>query len=129
MKNELKKYIAVDIGASGGRHIVGWTENGVLRTEEAYRFANGMEERNGCLLWDIDRLYNEVLEGAKRSLSKHPGITSMAIDTWGVDYALIGKDGGAVLPVHAYRDARNAAAAEAVHKIIPAREIYARCGI
>ena len=54
------RYLAVDIGASSGRHIVGWQENGALRTKEVYRFPNGVHEENGHLVWDMEALLGEV---------------------------------------------------------------------
>ena len=59
----MKAYLAIDIGASSGRHIVGWTEDGELKTEEVYRFPNGVTERGGNLTWDIDALLTHVKLG------------------------------------------------------------------
>ena len=58
-----KNYLAIDIGASSGRHIVGWMENGVLRTEEVYRFPNSVRRVDGHLEWDIDSLFAHVKQG------------------------------------------------------------------
>ena len=62
-------FLAIDLGASGGRHIVGWEENGEIRTEEIYRFPNGMDERDGHLVWDTDRLFSEVKTGIRKSFT------------------------------------------------------------
>ena len=86
-------YLAVDIGASSGRHIVGWLENGELMTDELYRFYNGMDTVDGHLVWDSDRLIREVEAGIAECFKKYPVIESLSIDTWGVDYVLIDKDG------------------------------------
>ena len=59
-------YLAIDIGASSGRHILGWIENGKIRIEEIHRFQNGIVGRNGHLCWDVDHLFHEVVEGLKR---------------------------------------------------------------
>ena len=59
----MKYYLAIDIGASSGRHIVGWQENGMLRTEEVYRFPNGVKEEGGHLVWDIAALFSHVKKG------------------------------------------------------------------
>ena len=99
----MKYYLAVDIGASSGRHIVGWVENGKIETEELYRFYNGMDEKDGHLVWDTVRLFNEIKAGLKIAFEKYPVIESMSIDTWGVDYVLL-KGDEEVYPVYAYRD-------------------------
>jgi len=124
----MKYYLAVDIGASSGRHIVGWYEGGEVRTEEVYRFANGMDKRNGHLVWDTERLVREVKEGLRRALQKYPETISMSIDTWGVDYVLLRGD-EEVYPVFAYRDSRTDESIPEVHKIIPFEELYSRTGI
>ena len=124
----MKAYLAVDIGASSGRHIVGWIENGELRTEEIYRFPNEMNEVNGHLTWDTDRLVREVKEGLRLSLEKYPDLVSMSVDTWGVDYVLMRGD-TEVKPTYAYRDSRTEESIPEVHKIIPFEELYSRTGI
>ncbi len=121
-------YLAVDIGASSGRHIVGWLEGGELMTEEIYRFPNGMDELDGHLVWDVERLVREVKEGLKRSLEKYPDIVSMSVDTWGVDYVLL-RGECEVLPAFAYRDSRTDGSVPEVHNIIPPEELYSRTGI
>ena len=87
-----KNYLAIDIGASSGRHIVGWMENGVLRTEEVYRFPNSVRRVDGHLEWDIDSLLVHVKQGIREAFAKYPEIESLSIDTWAVDYVLL-KDG------------------------------------
>ena len=118
----MKAYLAVDIGASSGRHIVGWIENGEIKTEEIYRFPNGMDERDGHLVWDAERLVKEVKDGLKLALAKHPDIVSMSVDTWGVDYVLLRKE-KEVYPVYAYRDSRTEQSIPEVHKIISEDEL------
>ena len=124
----MKYYLAIDIGASSGRHIVGWQEGGELRTEEVYRFQNGVTESEGHLIWDIDRLEREVRAGIDAAREKYPKIESLSIDTWGVDYVLL-RGGQPVLPCYAYRDSRTESAIPRVHEIIPFEELYARTGI
>ena len=87
-----KNYLSIDIGASSGRHIVGWMENGVLRTEEVYRFPNSVQRVDGHLEWDIDSLFANVKQGIREAFAKYPNIESLSIDTWAVDYVLL-KDG------------------------------------
>ena len=100
-----KNYLAIDIGASSGRHIVGWVENGVLRTEEVYRFPNSVQRVDGHLEWDIDSLFANVKQGIREAFAKYPEIESLSIDTWAVDYVLL-KNGQPLSPVYAYRDSR-----------------------
>ena len=124
----MKAYLAVDIGASSGRHIVGWIENGELCTEEIYRFPNVMDEVDGHLTWDTDRLVREVKEGLRLSLEKYPDLVSMSVDTWGVDYVLM-RGEVEVKPTYAYRDSRTEESIPEVHRIIPFEELYSRTGI
>ena len=93
----MKYFLAIDIGASSGRHIVGWKEDGEIRTREVYRFPNGMSEDNGCLTWDIDALESHVRAGIEEALKSFPRIESLSVDTWGVDYVLM-DDSGPILP-------------------------------
>ena len=81
----MKYYLAIDIGASSGRHIVGWKEDGVLKTEEVFRFPNGMQNDGQRLTWDIKALFDSVVEGIKAAFAKYPSIESLSIATWGVD--------------------------------------------
>ena len=122
-----KYYLAVDIGASSGRHIVGWLEGGELKTQEVYRFPNGVTEQDGHLTWDIDALLAHVKAGIEKAREKYE-ITSLSIDTWGVDYVLL-KGDETVCPVYAYRDRRTESAIPAVHEKIPFVELYRRTGI
>ena len=125
----MKYYLAIDIGASSGRHIIGYAdENGKLVTEELYRFPNGMQKQDGHLVWDTEGLLKSVLEGIKACLAKYPKIESLSIDTWGVDYVLM-KGDTPVAPTYAYRDDRTAPAIEAVHKILPFEKLFEKTGI
>ncbi len=124
----MKYYLAIDIGASSGRHIVGWKENGNIMTEEVYRFPNAVREQEGHLTWDIESLTAHVKEGIGRAREKYPDIVSLSVDTWGVDYVLLRGD-REVLPVYAYRDSRTEAVIPEVHSIIPFTELYRRTGI
>lgn len=124
----MKYYLAVDIGASSGRHIVGWREKGRINTEEVYRFPNGVKEENGHLVWDIAGLFRSVKEGIKAAFRKYPKIESMAIDTWGVDYVLLNGE-KEILPCYSYRDSRTERAVSAVHEKIPFETLYEKTGI
>ena len=124
----MKYYLAIDIGASSGRHIVGWTDGGEVKTEEVYRFPNGVTERDGHLIWDIDTLLFHVKTGITEAKRRYPQIESLAVDTWGVDYVLL-KGDQVVYPCFAYRDNRTEAVIEQVHEKLPFSELYRRTGI
>ena len=124
----MKYCLAIDIGASSGRHIVGWMENGEIRTREVYRFPNGVKEENGHLTWDIEALENHVKAGIEEALKAFPGIESLSIDTWGVDYVLMNRT-EPILPCYAYRDSRTEAVIPRVHDKMPFEELYRRTGI
>lgn len=128
MINEMKAYLAIDIGASSGRHIIGYYYDGKLKTEEIYRFKNYLKDYNGSLVWDIDYLFEQVKEGIKIIFSKKIDIISMAIDTWGVDYALL-KGEEIIYPVYAYRDSRTKKYISEIEQLIPANELYNVTGI
>lgn len=125
----MKTFLAVDIGASSGRHMLGWMEDGQIRMQEIYRFENGMISRDGRLCWDVDRLFREILEGMKkcRSLGHIP--ESMGIDTWAVDYVLLDRDGRLLGPAVGYRDSRTRGVDEKVYALVPEEELYDRTGI
>ena len=123
----MKYCLAIDIGASSGRHIVGWREDGELKTKEVYRFPNGVLEQAGHLVWNVDALLAHVKTGITAAKTEFPGIVSLSIDTWGVDYVLLRGD-EEVRPVYAYRDSRTEAVIPKVHEILPFSELYAKTG-
>ena len=123
----MKFYLAIDIGASSGRHIVGWQENGILNTAEVYRFPNGVHTENGHLVWNVDALFQEVKNGIRAALKEYPKIESLSIDTWGVDYVLL-KGTEELHPVYAYRDSRTEAVIPQVHGKVSFSELYNRIG-
>nr|MBO4518110.1 rhamnulokinase [Clostridia bacterium] len=122
-------FLAIDIGASSGRHILGHTENGKLVLEEIYRFKNGAVKKDGKLVWDDKALFASIVEGLKKckELGKIP--LSLGIDTWGVDYALLDKDDNLIGEIYSYRDERTLAVMDEVYGIIPKSELYTRTGI
>ena len=124
----MRYYLAIDIGASSGRHIVGWLEKGVLKTEEVYRFPNGVTELDGHLTWDIDALTEHVRTGVDKALERFGKIESLSVDTWGVDYVLL-KGEEAVRPCYAYRDSRTEAVIPLVHEKMAFSELYRHTGI
>ncbi len=125
----MKYFLAIDIGASSGRHIVGWLESGKLKTQEIYRFTNGTDTKGGHLIWNTERLFTEIKNGLKKAkvIGKIPSY--IGIDTWAVDYALLDKEDKLISEVFAYRDSRNIKAAEAVHRKIPFNLLYKKTGI
>lgn len=122
-------YLAVDIGASSGRHILAHMENGKLQLEEVHRFYNGMSEKDGELCWDFDALFKEIKTGLKKckEIGKIP--VSIGVDTWGVDFVLLDENDQVLGNTVGYRDDRNQRMDEEVYKIIPEKELYARTGI
>lgn len=122
-------YLAIDIGASSGRHILGYMENGKLKLREIHRFENYIMNQNGTLVWDIEHLVREVKKGiAKcRDIGKIP--TTVAIDTWGVDYVLLDENEQVLLPAVSYRDNRTNGVVDEVESIISAEELYRKTGI
>ena len=103
---ETTYYLAVDIGASSGRHMLSHLEDGKLVLEEIYRFPNGMTEKNGHKVWDVERLFAEILNGMKQCVRLGKIPHSMGIDTWAVDYVLLDGQGGRIGDAAAYRDGR-----------------------
>ena len=123
----MNHYLAIDIGASSGRHIVGWREDGEIKTKEVYRFPNGVQEQNGHLTWNPTALLSHVKRGIAAAKAEFREIVSLSIDTWGVDYVLLRGD-EEVCPVYAYRDNRTEEVIPKVHKILPFAELYAKTG-
>lgn len=124
----MHRYLAIDVGASSGRHIVGWMQDGELVTKEVYRFHNGAETENGHLVWNIEALVREVKAGIRAAKAAYSEIYSLSIDTWGVDYVLL--DGERELtPCYAYRDGRTEKVIPAVHELIPFDKLYRKTGI
>ena len=123
-----KVYLAIDIGASSGRHIAGWTEEKELKTEEVYRFPNGVKEEEGHLVWDTESLLENVKKGIALAKEKYPDIRSLSVDTWGVDYVLLDGD-EEILPCYAYRDLRTEEVIAKAHEKISFSRLYRHTGI
>ena len=125
----MRYYLASDIGASSGRHILGHVENGKMVLEEIFRFDNSQVRKDGHDCWDHQALARSVLQGiAKcREIGKIPA--TIGIDTWAVDFILL-KDGDVPCSdMVAYRDERTKGMDEVVNAIVPLTEVYARTGI
>ena len=123
-------HLAIDIGASSGRHILGWMEDGIIRLEEVHRFPNGMEDHGGNLCWDTEALFSEILKGMGKCAEFGGGTpVSVGIDTWGVDFVLIDRSGRPAAPTIAYRDGRTKGMDGEVFKRVSEPLLYARTGI
>ena len=122
-------HLAIDIGASSGRHILGYIDNGRLKLEEIHRFENYITNQNGTLVWDIEHLVSEVKKGIAKckEIGKIP--CTVAIDTWGVDYVLLDESKQEIMPAVSYRDSRTNRVINKVESIISAEELYLKTGI
>lgn len=125
----MQYYLAIDIGASSGRHILAFLENDKLITEEIYRFENAPKLMDGSLFWDTEHLYREILNGLKKAYEIGKIPTYVGIDTWGVDYALLDENKQKIGEVFCYRDSRNERAAAKLHDVIPFARLYGKTGI
>ena len=127
---ENKGYAAVDIGASSGRVLMGWIEDGKMMLKEVYRFDNEQHRVNGHDCWDVEQLFNHVAEGLAEAKAK-TGITpaSVGIDTWGVDYVLLDENDEIVGDTVAYRDDRTQGMYSVADALIDPAEVYRRTGI
>lgn len=125
----MRYYLAIDIGASSGRHIIGHVENGKMILEEIYRFDNLQLHKNGHDCWDMENLWKGVINGllACREAGKIPA--TLGIDTWAVDYVLLDENDKPIGDAVAYRDSRTEGMREAVNELISPEELYARTGI
>lgn len=123
----MKCYLAIDIGASSGRHIVGFFDGGQMQTREVYRFPNGVKMQEGHLVWDVEALFENVVIGIREAFSVFPDIESLSIDTWGVDYVLL-KDEAQVLPVYSYRDSRTESIIPEIHQKLSFSALYSKTG-
>ena len=118
-------FAAVDVGASGGRVMAGLVDGDTVRVEPVHRFPNGVEEVDGHLRWNLTRIFDEVRAG----LARIDEVTSIGIDTWGVDYGLLDGSGALLAEPIAYRDDRTAKVTDEVHAVVSAEELYAITGI
>ncbi len=124
-----KYYLAVDIGASSGRHMLASVVDGRMHLEEIYRFPNEMENADGTLCWNVGRLFDEIKNGLKKckELGKIPAF--MGIDTWAVDYVLLDRKDRIIGKTAGYRDSRTGGMDEKVYEIISPSALYQRTGI
>lgn len=123
------EHLAIDIGASSGRHILGFEENGRIVMREIYRFENRQVWKNGHRCWDLSHLIEQIKEGLKacRALGHVPA--TIGIDTWAVDYVLLDQNGDLVGDAVSYRDSRTEQITDIAENMVPFAALYARCGI
>jgi len=126
---EIKSYIAVDLGASSGRVMLGRTNGGVLELEELHRFDNGPVEMPDGYHWDIERLFAEVKIGVAKACAAGAAPRSIGVDSWGVDYGLIDAEGELIAPPFSYRDSRTDGMLEKAFQQIPREDIFQRTGL
>lgn len=123
-----KVVAAVDLGATSGRVMLGYVEDGMLRLEQVARFPNGPIAGPDGLHWDFTALYRHVIDGLAEAVRREPGIASIGIDSWAVDYGLVHGDELLAEPFH-YRDDRTARGVETVHAKVLFEELYRRNGL
>jgi len=122
--------VAVDLGASGGRVVTGSFDGRLLEVEEAHRFENGPVSFAGQLVWDLPRLWQEVVNGLRQAAGRHGGgISSVGVDAWGVDFSFLGPDGSLLANPVCYRDARTSGMLAAAERTVPRAEIFAATGV
>ncbi len=126
----ISEFLAVDLGAESGRVIVGTLKDERLSLEEIYRFSNIQIIQGRNLLWDVPYLFREIKKGLALSVKKgHNNIQSIGVDTWGVDFGLLGENNQLLKPPHCYRDNRTNGIPEKVFEKISQNEIYKSTGI
>lgn len=127
---ENKYFFAVDLGATSGRTIIGTLQEGTINLEEWTRFDNPIIETNGHFFWDIYALYNEIIKALKKVKEQNINITSIGIDTWGVDFVFVGKDGGLMRNPASYRDPHTEGMMEDYFaNVMDKKKVYDKTGI
>ena len=124
-----KYFIAFDLGATSGRTILGTLTGDKLTLEEVTRFPNQMLQLNGHFYWNIFSLYENLKKDLAAVAQKKVPVTSIGIDTWGVDFVCVGKDGGFLRQPYSYRDPHTAGAPEAFFKKVARKQVYEWTGI
>lgn len=122
-------YLAIDIGASSGRHILAHLEDNKIKIEEIYRFKNELKEKDSHLIWDVDALFQHILTGMKECKKRGMTPVSVGIDTWAVDYVLLDSNGNRIHDVYGYRDHRTNGMDQKVYEKISEEDLYERTGI
>ncbi len=124
-----KKLLAFDLGAESGRGVLGLFDGRKLSLEVVHRFPNGPVRLPDGLYWDILRLYGEMLAGLRKCAADHGGIDSLGVDTWGVDFAFLGRTGTMLGNPRHYRDPHTETMMDAAFARVPKEEIFRQTGI
>jgi rhamnulokinase len=128
--SELKKYIAVDLGAESGRVMLGSVSGERILLEEMHRFSNGPTEQGGSLWWDFNKLFSEIKIGIGKAVKQAGGqVGGIGVDTWGVDYGLLDEKGKLIENPYHYRDGRTNGMLEKAFELMNKRDIYENTGI
>ncbi|ORT52279.1 rhamnulokinase [Vibrio sp. qd031] len=122
-------FLAIDIGASSGRHLLGHLDKGELKLEEVYRFSNEISNLSGELCWDLDYLFTEIIAGLKKCKKLGKAPTTLGIDTWGVDFVLLDESDRPLGNAVSYRDKRTSGVMTQVSSQIGSERLYAKTGI
>jgi rhamnulokinase len=126
--SEIKKLLAVDLGASSGRVMLGSYDGAILRVEEVHRFDNTPVQINGHLHWDVLKLFHEMKQGIQKAAREHGTLLSLSVDTWGVDYGFIDQHGQMLYAPHHYRDQRMVPHRAELEALLPPGEQFALTG-
>ena len=127
---DIQNYLAIDLGAESGRVILGKLDSGSLQLEEIHRFANGPVMTPDGIHWDVLRLWSEIKTGIGLAVRKHGGqFSGIGLDTWGVDFGLLDKNGVLLGNPYHYRDSRNDGMLEQAFMRLPRELIFEQTGI
>ena len=125
-----KVFLAVDIGASSGRHLAGLFDGKKLELAEIHRFTNGPVTVAGRMVWDLPRQWNDIKEGLRHAGAAYgTRVASVGVDTWGVDYALLAAGDELLGNPYCYRDSRTEGMLEKAFSLVPREEIFAQTGL
>jgi rhamnulokinase len=123
------RHIAVDMGAGSVRVLLGELDNGIITYNEVYRFNNEIKTVDGADKWDIEAIYNEIVKGINLVIESFPDVESIGVDSWGVDYVLLDKNGKLVEMPYAYRDNRTSGKPAQWKELMSEQETFRRTGI
>ncbi len=123
-----QNFLAADLGATSGRTILGGVGDGKIELRELTRFPNHIIRTGGHYHWDIYALYNNIIEGLRMAAASGERISSIGIDTWGVDFAFVGRDGGLLRNPYSYRDPHTVGAPEMLFESVPRERVYELTG-
>lgn len=126
---EKTQFLAFDLGAESGRAVAGTLQKDKIFLQEIHRFVNGPVKIQGHLFWDVLHLFQEMKEGLAKAIREGYSFRSLGVDTWGVDYALLAKDGSLLGNPYHYRDPRTNGIMEEAFRRVPREEIFRATGI